>query len=514
MARICLCLTGKTIAQDLDILEKYRRFVDIAELRVDCLEADERFQIREFPELAGLPVILTIRRDMDGGFFKGGEGARISLLSKGLAFAEADRRHNFAYVDLEEDLDVPSLEEAARTFGTRIIRSCHNMQGMIDDIPKKLRSLRHVGDEIPKVAVMPRNLADVLTLYRVAKETANINKILIGMGHLGVNTRILAERLGSFMSYTSHTGFSFGANQGDMVQPLDAVLAAPGQLNPQDLAGLYRFREITAKTSLFGVVGYPLTTTSSPPFFNQVFSEENIDAVYVPFPSDSLDTFLELAEELGLKGVSVTVPYKEQVLEYLAEESDRVKSVKACNTIIASRQGWLGYNTDSQGFSDSLLAFIGKKDLRGKRITIIGAGGVARAVVAEVFRLKGKALILNRTVGRAKRLALPYHFAWGEADSEGSELMNRYKDIIIQTTSVGMAPDVAADPMPDYKFSGKEVVMDVIYKPEQTRFLARAAEAGCAVLNGQDMLIRQAMYQYRYFMGSEFPEKLISRIQI
>jgi 3-dehydroquinate dehydratase/shikimate dehydrogenase len=361
---------------------------------------------------------------------------------------------------------------------------------------------------------MPRDLADVLKLYRAAKATTGIDKILIGMGHLGVNTRILAERLGSYLSYTSHTGFSFGANQGDMVQPLDAVPGAPGQLNPQDLAGLYRFREITAKTSIFGVVGYPLTATSSPPFFNQVFHEENIDAVYVPFPADSLDTFMELAAEREMQGVSVTVPYKEQVLSYLVEMSDRVKSVGACNTIVASPKGWLGYNTDSQGFSDSLLKFIGKKDLRGKRITIIGAGGVARAVASEVFRLKGKALILNRTVARAKRLALPYRFDWGEADSEGSELMKRYKDIIIQTTSVGMEPDITADPMPDYTFSGKEVVMDIIYKPKQTQFLTRAAEAGCAVLNGEDMLIRQAMYQYRYFMGSEFPEKLISRIQM
>jgi 3-dehydroquinate dehydratase/shikimate dehydrogenase len=77
-------------------LEKYRKFVDIAELRADFLDPDERFSIRRFPEMAGVPVVLTIRRRIDGGSYVGGEGARITLLSKGLAFADADRRRNFA----------------------------------------------------------------------------------------------------------------------------------------------------------------------------------------------------------------------------------------------------------------------------------------------------------------------------------------------------------------------------------------------------------------------------------
>src|SRR5215469_11879574 len=130
MAKICLCLTGKTLAQNFEILDKHRRYVDLAELRVDCLEPDERFLIRRFPEMAGLPVILTIRRDIDGGSFIGGEGSRITILANALAYADPDRRRNFAYVDLEDDLDVPSLEEAARTYGTHIIRSWHNIDGV------------------------------------------------------------------------------------------------------------------------------------------------------------------------------------------------------------------------------------------------------------------------------------------------------------------------------------------------------------------------------------------------
>jgi 3-dehydroquinate dehydratase/shikimate dehydrogenase len=501
MAKVCLCLTAKTIARDLEILEKYRKYVDLAELRVDCLEPDERFQIRRFPALAGIPVILTARRTMDGGRFVGGEGARIILLSRALAFADADRRRNFAYVDLEEDLNVSSLEEAARTFGTRIIRSYHNLQGVDGDIPGRLRGLLRVGDEIPKVALMPRSLAEVLEVYRAAKECAGMEKILLCMGHFGVNTRILAESFGTLLSYTSIKG-----------EP-DLPTAAEGQLDPQELVERYRFRQITAQTKIFAVTGFPLKATASPAFFNAIFTLENTDAVYVPIPAESIESFLNYAGELGVRGASITVPHKEEALPFLFSQSEGVKAIGACNTVVNSVRGWMGFNTDAPGFSGSLLEFVGKRDLRGRRVTLIGAGGVARAAAAELFRLKAKALILNRSVARARELAGRYGFAWGGLDHEGAKLMERYRDIIIQTTSVGMEPAADADPLELYNFSGREAVMDLIYKPAETLFLKRAAAAGCKTRNGYDMLIRQAQYQYTHFLGKEFPLPLMSRIK-
>jgi 3-dehydroquinate dehydratase/shikimate dehydrogenase len=500
LAKICLCLTGKTLARDLEILEKYRRYVDIAELRADYLEPDERYQIRRFPEMAGLPVVLTIRRDIDGGHYVSGEGSRITLLAKGLAYAEADRRRNFAYVDLEEDLNVPSLEEAARTFGTRIIRSWHNTKGVNEDIPGKLRKLRRVGDELVKAAVMPHTLDDVVKVYQAAKETKDLEKILLCMGEYGANTRILAEFMGSAISYTS------------ALEEPDLPAAAPGQLDPQELSELYRFRHITPRTKIFAVTGYPLKITGSPRFFNTMFAVENTDAVYVPIPADSVHSLIRLAEELGIAGISVTVPFKETVLPYLHYKSKEVNAIGACNTIVSSPQGWMGYNTDAPGFSGSILDFMGRKDLRGRRVTIIGAGGAARAVAAEVFRLKGKALILNRTSVRARALALPYRFAWAGLTSQGIELMEKYSDLIVQTTSAGMEPHIDEDPIDFYRFSGKEVVMDLIYRPEKTRCLQRAEESGCAVLNGYDMLMRQARFQYGYYMNREFPSSLVSRV--
>ena len=499
MAKICICLSGKTLAQNLEVLDKNRPFVDIAELRVDCLDPDERFLIRRFPEMAGVPVILSIKRLIHGGSYSGGEGARITMLAKGLAYAEADQRRNFAYVDLEEDLDVPSLEEAARTFGTKIIRSSYNVEGIDEDLAGKIRKLRRIGDEIVKVSMTPKSLDDVIKVYRAAQKTKSINKILHCMGEFAVVPSILAEFFGSTISYS---------------YPVDDLsVIEPDELSPRDLGELYRFRNITGKTKIFAVSGYPLKVTDSPRFFNTVYELEQHDAVFIPIPTDSVQSLLRLAQEIGISGISVTVPYKEEILPCLAFKSQDVTSTGACNTMIAGSIGWMGYNTDGAGFSDSLLSFIGRKDLRGRRLTIVGAGGIARAIAAEVHRLRGKALIVNRTLARARALAEPYRFKWAGLDSRGANLMDRYSNIIIQATPVGMEPHENEDLTEIYEFSGREIVIDLVYKPEKTRCLLRAEKAGCRTLNGHDILRRQAQLQYTHFIGDEFPPSLVSRVK-
>ncbi|MDR0525056.1 MAG: type I 3-dehydroquinate dehydratase [Spirochaetaceae bacterium] len=499
MADLCLCLTGKTLAKDLEILKKYQKYADLAELRVDCLEPDERLLIRRFPGLAGIPVILTIRRDLDGGYYSGGEGSRIALFAKGLTFADENRQRNFAYVDFEEYLQVPTLDEAARTCGARIIRSYHNMTGVDENLGERLRNLQQTGDELVKVAVSPQTFEDVVRIFKAGRETLSLEKILIGMGPLGGPTRILAELMGSRISYAS------------VQDDPDLPALALGQFSPRELSEDFRFRSITSRTRLFGIIGYPLQVTSSPGFFNALFKKQNRDAVYVPFPADTVEPVLELAKLIDLQGLSITVPHKTAILPHLLEASQQVQNIGACNTIVTSPEGWKGYNTDAQGFSDSLLHFLGEKNLRGKKATIIGAGGVAKAVASEVHRLHGKALILNRTPWRAQELAQKYHFSWGGTeDIHSIKLMDKFADLIIQTTSAGMeGHENSPDPLENYRFTGREKVMDLIYKPERTVFLKRAEAQGCSVLNGADMLIRQAKLQYEYFFNTEFPESLI-----
>jgi 3-dehydroquinate dehydratase/shikimate dehydrogenase len=499
MPKICLCLTAKTLERDLEILEANRRYVDLVELRADCLLPDERFCIRSFPEKAGIPVILTARRKIDGGYFENGEGSRVTMLSNGLAFADADRRRNFAYIDLEEDLDVPGLEEAARAFGTRIIRSYHNIEGTDEDIAGKFRKLRRVGDEIVKVAVTPRGLADLSRAWRAAKTVPDTEKILACMGPYGRCTRILAAKTGSFLSYC---------------RPPEEDGAGLSQLSPEELVEVYRFHQIGRNTKIFGLTGYPLNYTASPLIFNTAFSHENVDAVYLPFPSDSIEQFLSFARELEIAGAGITIPYKEAVLPFLANASGSVEAAGACNTIVpAGAGGWSGSNTDGEGFSESLLSFLGRKNLNGVKLTLLGAGGAAKAAACEISRLGGRCLILNRNPVRAKELAALYRFKWGGLDGHGFDLMDRYSEVVIQATSAGSQGSGIADPFELYRFTGRETVMDLVYNPPRTPFLCRAVEAGCRVINGFDMLIKQAAHQYRRFTGKDYPAQLFPRLE-
>ena len=134
MPLVCLSLTAKTIAENLAVLDRYRGKIDIAELRADLLDPSEAFAIRDFPVLASLPCILAVRRKCDGGGFVDGEGQRLVMLAKAIAYARPDQSANYAYVDLESDFRVPSVEEACHTFGTRIIRSRHHISDMPTDL--------------------------------------------------------------------------------------------------------------------------------------------------------------------------------------------------------------------------------------------------------------------------------------------------------------------------------------------------------------------------------------------
>ena len=362
--------------------------------------------------------------------------------------------------------------------------------------------MRHSEDEIVKLVVPVNTTRDVLDLLRAGKECPGQEKILIALGHLGVYSRILAEQFGSFISYAS--AFS---------EP-DTPVIAQGQLDIKELAKLYRFRSITTNTKVYGITGFPPNAARNLHFFNMIFGLEDIDSVYVPFPMDSLDTFMELAQELSVKGLSVTVPYKEAIIPFLEGQSPDVQNIKACNTLCHSPHGWMGANTEARGFSDSLLAFLGKSNLKRMRVTVIGAGGAARAVASELYRLGAKALILNRTVHKARNLASSYKFTWGGLDNRGIDMMDKYSDIIIQTTSAGMEGNDPGDPVAMYSFCGQESVMDLLYRSEKTDFLKRAADAGCRVQNGYDMFIRQAQFQYALFTGKEFPEYLMARLQM
>ena len=240
--KICLVLTENTIDKNIQLIERYRSWIDIVELRADFLDPQELLYIRRFPKLAHIPAILTIRRFLDGGTFKGGEGSRITLFARGLAFADTEPLNNFAYLDLESDVQAPSLEEAAQAFNIGIIRSVHSIKAPIKDVAAKLQEIRRTDEEIVKIAYRANNLAEATEVFR---DTAKLNgnHILIAMSKYGIPSRILAAKLHSSIVYTMPREYIAKYH-------LEQEFVDPITLNT-----LYHFRTINDETSIYGVVG-------------------------------------------------------------------------------------------------------------------------------------------------------------------------------------------------------------------------------------------------------------------
>lgn len=490
--RVCLTLTAPTLSENCALVKKYGTYIDMVELRVDHLNESEQMSVRRFPSMVPFPCILTIRRKHDGGTFVGNEMSRTILFSRALAFASPDKKNNFAYVDFEEEYRVPSLQEAALSFGIKIIRSVHDMQNPIKNLRSRFSEIRTHPNEILKIACMPHTLSDVTEMFEEAKDMRDFDHILCAMGNLGIPSRILSYKTNSYLTYTS---------------PKETAenLAGVRHLDPETLETVFHFRELNEETKIFAVTGFPLLKTANPLLHNELYKAHKKNAIMIPLASASVEESLAFAKALDVSGMAITVPYKEKVLPYVQTVSNEVKKIGAANTIVKTNAGFSAYNTDAFGFEKALTEFLQKKNLRGLRIAIIGAGGAAKAVAFVIKKLHGNACIFNRTLSKAKLLAKKYCFRFAPLSPDSLSALQKFSDVIIQTTNVGMNADAESckenDPIYYYGFSGDEKIFDLIYTPEKTPLMKKAEKAGCKISNGFSMLRYQAEKQAELFQG-------------
>ncbi len=481
---ICLVLTGKTIQENLNQIADNRPYIDLCELRLDYLKAEELAQASHFPSKVDLPVILTCRRKSDGGQWEENERLRVALLESAL---EGD----FAYIDLESDLKRISLEQKAQRRGVRVIRSLHDFTGIPSDIFHRMSKIAARG-EIPKVALFVASVSDLITLFRAREELKMVKeKIVIGMGDYGFPTRILYKKIGSFLTYCS---------------PKEA---APGQITPQEMKELYRADRVNDDTKIFGVIGNPVLRSFSPVIQNKGFHEINFNAIYLPFPVDSVRAFFTLAEMLKISGFSVTVPHKQGVLPYLGKITREVKQIGSCNTVVRANNLWKGTNTDYYGFVEPLIGDLDTKKIQSA--LVVGAGGAARAVVWALRNHGCRVTIVNRDVKRAESLANETMSAF---DSLENAPLYGAVDLIVQTTPLGMAPLEEEDPIATYALRGQQTVYELIYRPHYTPLLKRAKAKGCTLHFGLEMLVRQGKLQFEAFSGYHYPKRLESTLTL
>ncbi len=242
---------------------------------------------------------------------------------------------------------------------------------------------------------------------------------------------------------------------------------------------------------LYGLVGYPLGHSFSKQYFTEKFEKENIaDCTFEAFPISSINEFPSLLKNnASLKGLSVTIPYKEQVLQFVDELSDEVKAIGATNSIKINNGKLTAYNTDIVGFEKSFVKLLQPHHTKA---LVLGTGGASKAVQYVLRKLGIEYLVVTRN---KRENQIVY------ADIDEALLMEY--SIIINCTPVGMYPNENEVPAISYQFiSPNHYLYDLVYKPAETLFLKEGKKRGAAVQNGYEMLLLQAEESWRIWNES------------
>lgn len=455
---------------------------DLVEIRLDYIRREVNLQrlIHERP----CPIIITCRRAQDGGKWQKTDAERLTLLRSAIA-AGVD------YVDLEDDI----AAEIKRFGRTKRIVSLHDFEKTPDDLESLHAKLSSLDADIVKIATMAHHPHDNLRMLRLVRQS-EIPTVGICMGEIGTPSRILAVKFGSpFTFATFHQERTL----------------APGQLSFDQMRNVYRVHEIRDETEIYGVVADPVAQSLSPIVHNSSFVDKGLNKVYVPFrvPAAALDQFLSDCEELGIKGLSVTIPHKEAIMQYCQQVDGAAREIGAVNTVIFGDEGAVGYNTDYRASMNSidrrLQAGSRRTPLAGHTALVLGAGGAARAIAVGLARRGADVVIAGRTLRRAEKLAR----AIGCRSVPWEQRHNIKAEVLVNATPVGMHPNVDESPFDMHYLRPNAIVFDTVYNPEQTLLFKEAIQRNCRVISGLEMFIGQAALQFKHFTGLEAPEKLM-----
>ena len=488
---ICPLTARDPRAMREDMQAAAEKGADAVEVRLDYLDpTPDSDQLRDLLTGPPVDVIATCRPVREGGRFDGDEVRRLGLLREA-------KKLGAAWVDVE----LSAAGEQRPRAGT--IVSHHDFDRRPEDLDAIVAALDKCDAEVNKIAFAAAGPEDAFCALDVL-HNARRPTIALAMGEAGVLSRILAKKFGAFATFAA---LQAGAE------------SAPGQPTLDQFRRLYRWDQLTAETAVYGVIGCPVAHSMSPAIHNAAFSATNTNAVYVPLlirpGAENFDRFMDalLARPwLDWRGLSVTIPHKENALAYVGAGNCDPLAVRigAVNTITIEPDGTRrGDNTDYAAAIDALCAAMGieRDGLAGKTTAVLGAGGAARAIVAALDHYRAEVTIYNRTLSRAERLAEEFRAAARPLDQAGTT----EAEIIINCTSIGMHPDVDASPL-DAVPPAAKVVFDTIYNPIDTRLLGQAAAAGVLTVSGVDMFVNQAVAQFETWTATGAPRDVMRQV--
>jgi len=505
MAKICVPICARRIDEMRELAQRAAANADLLELRLDYLSAEEvegsESALAALIESSSCPIVLTYRPAEFGG-------AREIALEDRIDFRLGTPKLSqvkAAMFDLELDL-VSAFEKQQRESAdglpswdwSRTICSFHDFERVPANLDQLFDRMAATPARVIKIAVQADDAVDCLPVWRLLERARDEGRemIAVAMGQPGVMTRILGPSRGSFLTYGSLA---------------DESANAPGQLTARDLRELYRVDQINQQTEIIGIIGKPVAHSLSPRIHNAAFAAADLNSVYIPFEVTDLKQFMHRmahpkSRELDwhLTGLSVTAPHKSAVMAYLDWIEPVAKEIGAVNTIVIRDNRLLGYNTDAAGFIAPLRQRFGS--LSGVRCAVIGAGGAARAVTS-VLRSAGAELVLfARDRSKAQELALA-------RDAEVHDLAGadfESFDIVVNATPLGTRGErQTQSPAEADQLRNVRLAYDLVYNPLETRFLSVAREAGCETLSGVEMLLAQAIEQFKLWTGAEPNERIM-----
>ena len=262
---------------------------------------------------------------------------------------------------------------------------------------------------------------------------------------------------------------------------------------------------IDQNTKLYGVLGNPARHSLSPLMHNAAFMESGLNAVYLAFESNDIENAVKGMKELGIMGMSITIPHKSSIIPLLDEVDPLAMDIGSVNTIVNIDKKLTGYNTDAAG---ALRALEEAATVSGENCLIVGAGGAARAIGYILKKNNVNLTITNRTEKRGRELSEALDSRFIRLD----QLKDVDADILINTTPAGMWPDTDLCPVPVETLKQGMTVMDIIYTPARTKLLKKALDRECKIINGLGMFVYQGAEQFKLWTGQEAPVELMRKV--
>jgi len=487
LPKVCLAVSADTPDEMLDIAESMARDNPFMEFRLDYLKQPPAVlpKLRRFLETHQyITAIATCRRAENGGKFKGSLASELEVLSKASAAG-------CQLVDLELESAIKAKPDALARLkkGSALIISFHDFRATRNP-DSTLEKMLRIPADFYKIVTTATTLFDNVTMMKFL-QAQHDRHALIGlcMGEQGIISRVLAVRAGSV--------FVFGAVSAQQK-------TAPGQISARDLRSIYRIEQVDAATKVYGVAGDPIEHSLSPVIMNTALRRENVNGVYLALHAKTVKDLLHCVREIPLHGLSITMPYKQAILEHLDNTDAHTAKIGACNTVVRGQDGKLyGFNTDVAGVIRPLEQ---RLTIENAKVLVLGAGGAARAAVFGLKERGAEVWILNRTTEKAQKLARQAKVR----TIKRADLRKIGFDVIINATPVGMG-STRDCPLKEDEIQAK-VVFDMVYDPAETRLLQVARAKGIAVIPGVEMFVHQAARQFEIWTGKPAPAQDMLRV--